>query len=320
MARELTARLGRGRAPLVARQPRAGGDVRRRARDGGAAPRRRTAGPKRRPRRRVDRDRAGRRRWRERSEAAAPPPGALVEARRTAIRSPGERSTVSVHEAQRAQAPAPDAGRPSSTARSTPRPRGFSTSRRAGGWWAGELESNVTMTAQHVFLLHFLRLLDEDTLARLRERAPRAAAARRDVGDLPRRRARPRRDDRGVRRAAARRASRPTTRASPAPGASSTSAAAIGASRVFTRMWLALLGQWRWEDIPQIPVEIVLLRSSDAVLGLRLRLLGAADARPALGRHALPAGAARAGRARLRGAEPRRPARRAGRSPGATGC
>lgn len=31
-----------------------------------------------------------------------------------------------------------------------------------GGWWCGELESNVTMTAQHLFLLEFLRLRDED--------------------------------------------------------------------------------------------------------------------------------------------------------------
>jgi squalene-hopene/tetraprenyl-beta-curcumene cyclase len=129
---------------------------------------------------------------------------------------------------------------------------------RPGGWWVGELESNVTMTAQHVFLLHFLRLLDETTLERCatellaRRRAdgtwaiywggepdlaatieayaalrmaglaaddPRLAAARRFI------------EERG----------------------------GIGASRAFTRMWMALIGAWRWEDIPQIPAEIVLL-------------------------------------------------------------
>ncbi|MBD0291523.1 MAG: squalene--hopene cyclase, partial [Thermoleophilia bacterium] len=127
-----------------------------------------------------------------------------------------------------------------------------------GGWWAGELESNVTMTAQHVFLLHFLRLLDDDTLRRCaneilaRRRADgtwaiywggdpdlaatiEAYAALRIAGlqaDDPR--------------------LLPARRLIEARGG-------IGASRVFTRLWLALLGIWPWEEIPQIPVEIVLL-------------------------------------------------------------
>ncbi|HEX5468776.1 MAG TPA: prenyltransferase/squalene oxidase repeat-containing protein, partial [Gaiellaceae bacterium] len=35
-----------------------------------------------------------------------------------------------------------------------------------GGWWVGELESNVTMTAQHIFWHVFLRLADDDTVRR----------------------------------------------------------------------------------------------------------------------------------------------------------
>ena len=31
------------------------------------------------------------------------------------------------------------------------------------GWWKGELESNATMIAEHLFLLHFLGLRDADT-------------------------------------------------------------------------------------------------------------------------------------------------------------
>src|ERR671919_2058391 len=38
--------------------------------------------------------------------------------------------------------------------------------RKPGGWWVGELESNVTMTAQHLLLLEFLRLRDEETTKR----------------------------------------------------------------------------------------------------------------------------------------------------------
>jgi squalene-hopene/tetraprenyl-beta-curcumene cyclase len=31
------------------------------------------------------------------------------------------------------------------------------------GWWKGELESNATMIAEHLFLLHFLGLRDDET-------------------------------------------------------------------------------------------------------------------------------------------------------------
>jgi squalene-hopene/tetraprenyl-beta-curcumene cyclase len=130
---------------------------------------------------------------------------------------------------------------------------------RPGGWWAGELESNVTMTAQHAFLLHFLGLLDGDTLERLRNEllarqrpdgtwaiywggepdlaaTLEAYAALRLAGLGP--------DDRRL------------------AGARSfcEERGGIGAARVFTRMWLALLGAWRWDEIPQIPTELVFLR------------------------------------------------------------
>jgi squalene-hopene/tetraprenyl-beta-curcumene cyclase len=127
-----------------------------------------------------------------------------------------------------------------------------------GGWWVGELESNVTMTAQHVFLHHFLRTLDDDVLRRcvnelLARRRPdgtwaiywggepnldatiEAYAALRLAGLEP--------DDprlAGARRFVAERGG-------------------IGASRVFTRIWLALLGLWRWDEIQLVPPEIVLL-------------------------------------------------------------
>jgi squalene-hopene/tetraprenyl-beta-curcumene cyclase len=128
------------------------------------------------------------------------------------------------------------------------------------GWWCGELESNVTMTAQHLFLLEFLGLRDEDTtqrcvnelLARQREDGTwaiywdgepdlaatvEAYAALRMVGlsaDDPRlTEARRFIESRG----------------------------GIGAARVFTRIWLALFGLWPWEEIQQLPPELVLLRS-----------------------------------------------------------
>src|SRR2546426_6669973 len=37
---------------------------------------------------------------------------------------------------------------------------------KPGGWWVGELESNVTMTAQHIFWNTFLRLADDELIRR----------------------------------------------------------------------------------------------------------------------------------------------------------
>ena len=50
----------------------------------------------------------------------------------------------------------------------------------------------------------------------------------------------------------------------------------IPKTRIFTKCFLALLGQWPWQRIPPIPVELVLLPPTRAVLDLQLLLLGAA--------------------------------------------
>jgi squalene-hopene/tetraprenyl-beta-curcumene cyclase len=128
-----------------------------------------------------------------------------------------------------------------------------------GGWWCGELESNVTMTAQHLFLLEFLRLRDDETTRKLvnemfeRQRPDgtwaiywegdpnlaatvEAYAALRMAGLAP--------DD--PRLAGARRFVEDQ--------------GGIGAARVFTRIWLALFGLWSWDEIPQLPPELVLMR------------------------------------------------------------
>jgi squalene-hopene/tetraprenyl-beta-curcumene cyclase len=132
---------------------------------------------------------------------------------------------------------------------------------RPGGWWVGELESNVTMTAQHLLLLEFLRLRDAETTRRC---ANELLARQRPDGlwaiywggepDLPAtlesyaalRLAGLSADD--PRLAAARRFCEER--------------GGIGGARVFTRIWLALFGLWPWDEIPQLPPELVFLRPS----------------------------------------------------------
>jgi squalene-hopene/tetraprenyl-beta-curcumene cyclase len=130
---------------------------------------------------------------------------------------------------------------------------------RPGGWWVGELESNVTMTAQHLLLLEFLRLRDEEAtrrcanelLARQRpdglwaiywEGEPDLAATLESYAAL--RLAGLSAED--PRLAAARRFCEER--------------GGIGGARVFTRIWLALFGLWPWEEIQQLPPELVFLR------------------------------------------------------------
>jgi squalene-hopene/tetraprenyl-beta-curcumene cyclase len=126
------------------------------------------------------------------------------------------------------------------------------------GFWVAELESNVTMTAQHIFWHEFLRIADDDTVRRC---ANELLARQRDDGtwaiywggepDL-------------AATVEAYTALRMAGLAADDPrlaGARSyiEEQGGIGASRVFTRMWLALFGLWPWEEIQAIPPELVLL-------------------------------------------------------------
>src|SRR5262252_5914063 len=129
---------------------------------------------------------------------------------------------------------------------------------RPDGVWVGELESNVTMTAQHLFWHHALGLrtpgldrgIANELLARMREDGTwsiwfegpadlstsiEAYVALRMCGVDPGERSR----DYIAREGG------------------------IPRSRLFTKCFLALLGQWPWQAMVPIPPELVLLPSSD---------------------------------------------------------
>jgi len=130
------------------------------------------------------------------------------------------------------------------------------------GHWKGELETNVTIDAEDVFLRHYLGLPDRAETTRrsaawIRSRqrpdgswatffggpadlstTVEAYVALRIAGDPP--------EAAHMRRAA--------SFVRDAGGAE--------ASRVFTRMWLSLLSLWSWDEVPMLPPEQILLPPS----------------------------------------------------------
>ncbi|MEU9138610.1 squalene--hopene cyclase [Streptomyces sp. NPDC048404] len=126
----------------------------------------------------------------------------------------------------------------------------------AEGWWKGDLETNVTMDAEDLLLRQFLGIRDEPTTrgAALFIRGEQredgtwasffggpgelsttieAYVALRLAGDAP--------DEAHMAKAAAWIRER----------------GGIAAARVFTRIWLALFGWWKWDDLPELPPELI---------------------------------------------------------------
>jgi squalene-hopene/tetraprenyl-beta-curcumene cyclase len=126
------------------------------------------------------------------------------------------------------------------------------------GWWKGELETNVTIDSEDLCLRHYLGILEpratEATARWIRSKqredgswatffggpadvstTVEAYVALRLAGD-------------GVEAEHMRRAA-----------ASIRAGGGVEATRVFTRMWLSLLGLWSWHEVPVIPPEQILL-------------------------------------------------------------
>ena len=125
------------------------------------------------------------------------------------------------------------------------------------GYWVGELESNVTMTAQHLFWHHVLGLRTPELDRRI---ANELLARQRDDGTWAIWHDGPGDLDTTVEAYAA------LKLAGVDPGGRARdfirARGGIPRTRIFTRCFLALMGQWPWQRVTPIPVELVLLPPS----------------------------------------------------------
>jgi len=126
------------------------------------------------------------------------------------------------------------------------------------GWWKGELETNVTMDAEDLLLREFLGIrTDGQTAAAGRwirscQRCDGTwANFRGGDGDL---------STTVEAYTALRLAGDPPEAAHMARAADwIRERGGIEATRVFTRMWLAMFGEWSWDDLPVMPPELIYL-------------------------------------------------------------
>ncbi|HVB44201.1 MAG TPA: squalene--hopene cyclase [Streptosporangiaceae bacterium] len=126
------------------------------------------------------------------------------------------------------------------------------------GWWKGELETNVTMDAEDLLLREFLGVRTDDLTsasARWIRSAQRPdgtwANFRGGDGDL---------STTVEAYVALRLAGDPPEQAHLAKAAEwIRGRGGIAATRVFTRIWLAMFGEWSWDDLPVMPPELIYL-------------------------------------------------------------
>ena len=126
------------------------------------------------------------------------------------------------------------------------------------GWWKGELETNVTMDAEDLLLREFLGVRNDeetDEAARWIRSQQRGDATWANYfggpGDL---------STTVEAWVALRLAGDPEDTPHLVAAADWIRAnGGVEGSRVFTRMWLALFGLWSWDDLPNLPPEIVFL-------------------------------------------------------------
>jgi squalene-hopene/tetraprenyl-beta-curcumene cyclase len=128
----------------------------------------------------------------------------------------------------------------------------------AEGWWKGELETNVTIDSEDLFLRFHLGILEP----RLTEATARwIRSKQREDGSWATFFAGPGDVSTTVEAYVALRLAGDAAEAGHMSRAAAYvhDAGGVEATRVFTRMWLSLLGLWSWAEVPVIPPEQTLL-------------------------------------------------------------
>lgn len=126
------------------------------------------------------------------------------------------------------------------------------------GYWWGELESNVTITSQHIFLRHILGIPDHDEHAKA---ARYILDQQREDGTWTNWYDGPPDLSTTIEAYLALKMARVS------PGAPEMRKAreyilargGVEKARVFTKIWFAMLGEWDWRGVPVLPPEFVLL-------------------------------------------------------------
>jgi squalene-hopene/tetraprenyl-beta-curcumene cyclase len=129
------------------------------------------------------------------------------------------------------------------------------------GWWVGELETNVTMTAEHVLLCRFLGV----DLEPIRQGAIRhILRAQREDGSWALYYEAPADLSTTIEAYAALKVLGLDPTADPLRKALTIIRAlgGVARARVFTKIWLALFGQYPWAGIPTVPPEMIYLPPS----------------------------------------------------------
>ncbi|HUJ67312.1 MAG TPA: prenyltransferase/squalene oxidase repeat-containing protein, partial [Acidimicrobiales bacterium] len=126
------------------------------------------------------------------------------------------------------------------------------------GWWKAELETNVTMDAEDLMLRHFLGILDRSEAA---EAGRWIRSNQHDDGTWGTFYGSPPDLSTTIEAYVALRlaGAQPDEPLMQKAAAWVRNNGGIAASRVFTRIWLAVVGQWDWEDLPVVPPEIMFL-------------------------------------------------------------
>jgi squalene-hopene/tetraprenyl-beta-curcumene cyclase len=126
------------------------------------------------------------------------------------------------------------------------------------GYWKGELQTNVTMDAEDLLLRQFLGIRTEE---QTQKTAVWIRSQQREDGTWANAHAAPADLSTTVEAYVALRLAGDASSAPHMRRAASYIRAhgGLASTRVFTRIWLALFGLWRWDSLPVLPPEMVLL-------------------------------------------------------------